>query len=76
MSYEAFVMRTARNQRTPRTMDEAFRTANYAASITKFEPRHKHELANLMTFVSITTMIVASGYLLTTLFDLFIESIR
>jgi hypothetical protein len=35
MSYEAFVMRTMRNQHTPRTMDEAFRTPSYAASITK-----------------------------------------
>lgn len=35
MSYENFVMRTMRNQHTPRTMDEAFRTPSYAASITK-----------------------------------------
>jgi len=35
MTYEAFVMRLARTQLTPRTMDEAFRTPSYAASITK-----------------------------------------
>ena len=35
MSYEDFVMRTMRNQLTPRTMDEAFRTPSYAASINK-----------------------------------------
>jgi len=40
MSYEAFVMRLARTQLTPRTMDEAFRTPSYAASITKTQHTH------------------------------------
>ena len=76
MNYEDFVMRTVRNQRTPRTMDEAFRTADYAASITKFEQPHKRDLRHIATFVWVTTVIVASGYVLTTMFDLFLESIR
>jgi len=76
MSYEDFVMRTVRNQRTPRTMDEAFCTADYAASITKFEQPHKRDLRHIATFVWVTTVIVASGYVLNTMFDLFLESIR
>jgi hypothetical protein len=38
MSYEDLVMRTTRNQSTPRTMDEAFRTPAYAAAIIKPKP--------------------------------------
>lgn len=40
MSYADFVMRTMRNHKTPRTMDEAFRTTSYVASITKTQPAH------------------------------------
>jgi hypothetical protein len=76
MSYEDFVMRTTRNQRTPRTMDEAFRTVNYASAITKFEPPHKRDLRHIASFVWVATVIVGSGYVLTTMFDLFLESIR
>ena len=76
MSYEDFVMRTVRNQRTPRTMDEAFRTAEYAASIIKFEQPHKRDLQHIASFVWVATVIVVSGYVLTIMFDLFLESIR
>ena len=76
MSYEAFVMRTVRNQRTPRTMDEAFRTPEYAASITKFESPYKRDFQHIASFILVTTVIVVSGYVLTIMFDLFLESIR
>lgn len=76
MSYEAFVMRTVRNQRTPRTLDEAFRTADYAASIHKFESPHKRDLKHIATFVLVATAIVVISYVLNTTFDLFLESIR
>jgi hypothetical protein len=76
MNYEDFVMRTVRNQRTPRTMDEAFRTADYAASIHRFEQPHKRDLKHIATFVLVATVIVVSSYVLNTMFDLFLESIR
>jgi len=76
MNYEDFVMRTARQQHTAKTMDEAFRTPEYAASITKFEQPHKRDLRHIATFVWVTTVIVLSGYVLNTMFDLFLESIR
>ena len=76
MSYEDFVMRTTRNQHTPRTMDEAFRTADYAASIHRFESPHKRDLKHIANFVLVATVIVVSSYVLNTMFDLFLESIR
>jgi hypothetical protein len=76
MNYEDFVMRTARQQHTARTMDEAFRTPEYAASVHRFEQPHKRDLRHIATFVWVTTVIVASGYVLNTMFDLFLESIR
>jgi hypothetical protein len=76
MSYEDFVMRTMRNQLTPRTMDEAFRTADYAASIHRFEQPHKRDLKHIANFVLVATVIVVSSYVLNTMFDLFLESIR
>ena len=76
MNYEDFVMRIVRNQRTPRTMDEAFRTADYAASITKFESPHKRDLKHIASFVLVATVIAVSSYVLNTMFDLFLESIR
>ena len=76
MSYEDFVMRTARNQHTARTLDEAFRTPEYAASITKFEQPHKRDLKYIATFVLVTTLIVVISYALNSMFNLFLESIR
>jgi hypothetical protein len=37
MSYENFVMRSARNQRAPRTQSEAFRDADYGTAIWRCE---------------------------------------
>jgi len=76
MNYEDFVMHTVRNQRTPRTMDEAFCTADYAASIHRFESPHKRDLQHIASFVLVATVIVVSSYVLNTMFDLFLESIR
>jgi len=76
MSYEDFVMRTTRQQHTCRTMNEAFRTADYAASIHRFESPHKRDLKHIASFVLVTTLIVVIGYVLNTMFDLFLESIR
>jgi hypothetical protein len=76
MSYEDFVMRTVRNQRTPRTLDEAFHTATYASAITKFEQPYKRDLKHIASFVLVATVIVVSSYVLNTMFDLFLESIR
>jgi hypothetical protein len=76
MNYEDFVMRTARQQHTARTMDEAFRTPEYAASVHRFEQPHKRDLQYIATFVLVTTLIVVISYALNSMFDLFLESIR
>lgn len=76
MSYEDFVMRTARQQHTARTMDEAFRTPEYAASINQFESPYKRDLQHIASFILVATVLVVSGYVLNTMFDLFLESIR
>ena len=76
MSYEDFVMRTSRNKHTARTLDEAFRTAEYAASVHRFEQPHKRDLKYIATFVLVTTLIVVISYALNSMFDLFLESIR
>ena len=76
MSYEDFVMRTVRNQYTPRTMDEAFRTPDYAASVHRFESPHKRDLQHIASFILVATVLVLSAYVLNTMFDLFLESIR
>ena len=76
MIYEDFVMRTARNQHTARTLDEAFRTPEYAASIHQFEQPHKRDLKYIANFVLVATLIVVIGFVLNSMFDLFLESIR
>jgi len=57
-------------------MDEAFCTADYAASIHRFESPHKRDLQHIASFVLVATVIVVSSYVLNTMFDLFLESIR
>lgn len=76
MTYEDFVLRTMRNQRTARSMDEAFRTPTYACAVTRFEPAHKRDLRNLVVIAITVIAIVSSMYVITTMFDLLIESIR
>jgi hypothetical protein len=76
MSYEDFVMRTMRSQHTCRTMNEAFRTPEYAASINQFESPYKRDLQHIASFILVATVLVVSGYVLNTMFDLFLESIR
>ena len=70
MNYEAFVMRTVRNQRTPRTMDEAFRTPRYASSITKFYPAHRRAIAEIFPWLLVTAVIGCSVYSYNLLLDL------
>jgi hypothetical protein len=63
MSYENFVMRTMRSQKTARTHAEAYRTPEYACAIYRFQSdneRGAKALADIfLHFVMLLVMFVA-----------------
>lgn len=59
MSYEDFVMRSARNQRAPRTLSEAFRDADYGTAIWRCE---KPQTWKTDVFIESLVMMVMCGF--------------
>lgn len=56
MSYENFVMRTMRQQLTPRSYAEAYKTAEYACAIYQFKTEHRQaweRFADIVTAILI-----------------------
>lgn len=56
MSYEQFVMRSVRQQRAPRTLNEAFRDADYGTALWRCETATERG-ANMLLWL-VTTLFV------------------
>jgi hypothetical protein len=64
MSYEDFVMRVVHTQRTPRTLSEAFRDADYASAIYHPPPSHKTGTDVFISLLALFTVLGIFTYML------------
>ena len=69
MSYEQFVIRSVRQQRTPRTASEAYRDAEYASAIHYPPPSHKTASEVFMGFVATLGAVAMFAYMIFSYLD-------